>query len=281
MNADGTGQTEVTDKRRRRATGQPAFSPDGQRIAFMSNRNLDVGGAWEIYVMNANGTNQDRAHEQRGPGRHQPRLSRRTARKIAFMSDRDDGPNNQVFVMNDNGQQQDQLTGPALPTSTPPSRPTARQIAFASGARDAGGNSGVPKMNVDGPSQTSGSRATPRSTSLPNWGPPPADRDGDALPDVWETLGYRRATATAPPRWTSRRWAADPDRKDIFVEMDSYVLSLGPSGQTSALVIDSVRGSARSRTRAGAPAGIGAARGPRRAHGHGPRDRGYLGRAQR
>jgi TolB protein len=55
MNADGTGLTRLTnhhaDDRR------PAWSPDGTRIAFVSNRDLARGNFnWEIYVMNADGT---------------------------------------------------------------------------------------------------------------------------------------------------------------------------------------------------------------------------------
>jgi Tol biopolymer transport system component len=46
MNADGTGQSFLTQGQ------QPAWSPDGQKIAFASARD----GNWEIYVMNADGS---------------------------------------------------------------------------------------------------------------------------------------------------------------------------------------------------------------------------------
>ena len=52
MNADGTGQTRLTN-----AAGpdtDPVFSPNGTKIAFVSTRD----GYWEIYVMNADGTGQ-------------------------------------------------------------------------------------------------------------------------------------------------------------------------------------------------------------------------------
>ena len=55
MNADGTGQTTLTGN-----TGlldiEPAWSPDGTKIAFVSDRDM----TWEIYVMNADGTGQTR-----------------------------------------------------------------------------------------------------------------------------------------------------------------------------------------------------------------------------
>jgi Tol biopolymer transport system component len=51
MNADGSGVTQLTNNL---ATDcQPAWSPDGKRIAFLSTRD---GVDSEIYVMNADGT---------------------------------------------------------------------------------------------------------------------------------------------------------------------------------------------------------------------------------
>jgi len=47
MNADGSGQTRLTDNPAYDAA--PVWSPDGQRIAFYSTRD----GNSEIYVMNA------------------------------------------------------------------------------------------------------------------------------------------------------------------------------------------------------------------------------------
>jgi Tol biopolymer transport system component len=49
INADGSGQQRLTTQ-----GAQPAWSPDGQKIAFMSERD----GNAEIYVMNADGTGQ-------------------------------------------------------------------------------------------------------------------------------------------------------------------------------------------------------------------------------
>src|SRR5918994_7202728 len=54
MNADGTNQTRLTFNAF--DDGDPAWSPDGQKIAFASDRD----GNLEIYVMNKNGSNQTR-----------------------------------------------------------------------------------------------------------------------------------------------------------------------------------------------------------------------------
>jgi Tol biopolymer transport system component len=54
--------TEVVDGKERIVPGAnvkwnnaaPAWSPDGQQIAFMTDRS----GKWEIWIMNADGSNQ-------------------------------------------------------------------------------------------------------------------------------------------------------------------------------------------------------------------------------
>lgn len=59
MSADGTDQTSLTDSSA--YDGQPAFSPDGGRIAFTSNRD----GDFEIYVMDSDGNNPTRLTNNR------------------------------------------------------------------------------------------------------------------------------------------------------------------------------------------------------------------------
>ena len=58
MDADGTGRTRLTHDGPRAVSGQPAWSPDGSRIAFV--RQVPAGGdnvRVGIWVMNADGTN--------------------------------------------------------------------------------------------------------------------------------------------------------------------------------------------------------------------------------
>jgi Tol biopolymer transport system component len=59
MNADGSNQTQLTDST---ADREPAWSPDGTKIAFYSVPNDSLGCSsgdnWEIYVMDADGSNQ-------------------------------------------------------------------------------------------------------------------------------------------------------------------------------------------------------------------------------
>ena len=83
MDADGSDQTNLTDNPA--FDGDPAWSPDGTKIAFaLEPRRQPI----EIYVMDADGSHQTSAHQQ--PGRSTTgRRGRRTARKIAFTSTRD------------------------------------------------------------------------------------------------------------------------------------------------------------------------------------------------
>ncbi len=53
MNADGSGQTDLTNDPAN--DGDPTWSPDGSKIAFTTNRGPT--GDNEIYVMNADGSN--------------------------------------------------------------------------------------------------------------------------------------------------------------------------------------------------------------------------------
>jgi Tol biopolymer transport system component len=59
MNADGSGQTRLTDDLA--LDTNPIWSPDGTRIAFQSYRD----GNDEIYVMNADGSGQTRLTNSR------------------------------------------------------------------------------------------------------------------------------------------------------------------------------------------------------------------------
>ncbi len=56
MNADGSGQRRLT--RNTVEDANPVWSPDGRRIAFVSN--------WQVWVMNADGSGQRRLTRTNG-----------------------------------------------------------------------------------------------------------------------------------------------------------------------------------------------------------------------
>jgi len=102
----------------------PAWSPDGSRIAFGSNRD----GKGEIYVMNADGSNVKRLTNNLSDD-YGPKWSP-DGRKILFDSDRDG--NKEVYVMDADGANQTRLTNNIATDSATSWSPDSSQIAFAS-----------------------------------------------------------------------------------------------------------------------------------------------------
>jgi Tol biopolymer transport system component len=104
MNADGSGRHKLTDNKA--TDGGPAWSPDGKRIAFTSNRD----GKFQIYVMNADGSNVQRL-TQSNANDTEPAWSP-DGKRIVFSSDRDG--NFEIYVMDADGRNPVRLTN--LPT---------------------------------------------------------------------------------------------------------------------------------------------------------------------
>jgi hypothetical protein len=141
MNADGTGQTNLTNN----SAGEedPALSPDGSKIVFVSNRD----GNQEIYLMNADGTGQTRLTNNSADD-VDPAFSP-DGGKIAFRSARDG--NAEIYVMNVDGSSQTRLTNNVAGDAEPAFSPDGGKIVFRS---DRDGNTEVYVMNADGFAQT-------------------------------------------------------------------------------------------------------------------------------
>ena len=135
MNPDGSGVQQLTFEAGH--DYEPALSPDGKRVAFVSTRH-DLSG--EIYTMNADGTGDvARLTINVGEGGvdESPTWSK-DGKRIAFVSTRDD-PQGEIYIMNAaDGSGVSRLTTFDGEDNDPSWSPDGKQIAFVSG-RDAGG----------------------------------------------------------------------------------------------------------------------------------------------
>jgi len=203
MNADGTGQTRLTNNP---ATDwEPAWSPDGSKIAFASDRD----GNWEIYVMNANGSGQTRLTTDPAWDRY-PAWSP-DGSKIGFDSKRDG--NWEIYVMNPDGSGQANLTNNQAKDDGIAWSPDSSLIAFSSDR--IGGNTDIYIANADG-SNAVRLTSDPAPDWDPDWSPSGSEiafvsgRDGDEEVYVMDSSGSNQTNLSKSPGYDSRpTWSPD------------------------------------------------------------------------
>jgi len=127
----------------------PAWAPDGRKLAFVSQRD----GNSEIYVMNADGSEQENLTRQPASDSH-PSWSR-DGRKLLFVSRRDG--NAEIYVMNADGSGLRNLTRTPSDDLDPSWSPDGRAIAF------------VQKNCVPSRPCATRRRSSPSSTSSSRW----------------------------------------------------------------------------------------------------------------
>jgi Tol biopolymer transport system component len=166
VNSDGSGLRKLTGKLAagagpgRGPASDPAWSPDGQTIAFVG-LNASVGEP--IYVVKADGSGL-RNLTPKPVGTYASPAWSPDGRKIAFVNR--DG-NSEVYVMNANGSGQRSLTRNPAFDDDPAWSPDGRLIAFRS-TRD--GNTDIYVMNADGSGQRNLTRS-PANEGRFAWAP--------------------------------------------------------------------------------------------------------------
>ena len=230
MNADGTGQTRLTENPA--ADFEPTWSPDRTRLAFASNRD----GNNEIYVMNADGTGQTRLTNNTAYARHPAWCGHR----IAFESNQYGGfPD--VYVMNDDGTGQTRLTiGNADFDESPAWSPGCDRIAYTS---DPGGHRHIFVMNADGTGRiqlTNGAYAerypawSPDGNRIafvsepsdPDWQLYVMNADGSGQTSLTDKVGYNGYPAWSPDGFQ----IAFPTNRDGNYEI--YIVNADGTNQT-------------------------------------------------
>ena len=253
MNADGSGQRRLT---RNQGDHNPAWSPDGRRIAFIrdqkfKNQNSSislVAGAttgvqywadFEVYVMNADGSGQ-RQLTQNGGG--DPAWSP-DGRRIAFTSYRIG--NSEVYLMNADGSGQRQLTRYPAQDGSPAWSPDGRRIAFSRSPADCGlgfCDREVYLMNADGSGQRNLTRIPSAHEEDPAWSPvalvvPVADGGAAAA-----------KARPLPPKlvgqWTHKFTAADGKRTGLGPQGwgEVWTLTIEKSGAVSVSIPSFLQG---------------------------------------
>lgn len=211
---------------------QPAWSPDGQRIAFTSNRD----GNNEIYVMNADGS--DLTNLTQNPANDRDPAWSPDGEQIAFTTDREG--NSEVYRVNLDGSDPVNLTSdpsedihPAWYTDSGLFGSTS-QILFVS---DRDGNEEVYAVNPDGSDLTNLTQHDASDTQpsvSPEGGLVVFVSDRDGSPDVFTmqpdgsdptNLTQHESSDTAPAVSPDGEWVAFIS--DRGGQVDIYVLPIG------------------------------------------------------
>ena len=165
MDTDGAAPVRLT--KHPAIDSYPAWSPDGSKIAFTSNRRN--GSTHEIYITDADGKDTVRLtkNNQPVPAYDKSPSWSPDGRSIAFASNR--GGNSEIYVMDTNGKNVVQLTRTLAKEATPSWSPDGSKIVYVS--RDIIANSDIYVMNADGANPVNLTRNSRARNRDPSWSP--------------------------------------------------------------------------------------------------------------
>jgi len=230
MNADGTGQTRLTNNAAEDSA--PAWSADGTRIAFHSNRD----GNYEIYTMNANGTGQTRLTNNAAEDSQADWSPDGT--KLVFRTDRDG--NFEIYTMNATGTGQTRLTNNPALDRDPVWSPDGTKLAFGTN-RD--GNDEIYTMNATGTGPTNRTNNPAAGDLVPAWSPDGTklafrtDRDGGFEIYTMNANGTGQTRLTNNAALDSRpAWSPDGTKlafdTNLDVDYEIYTMNAAGTGLT-------------------------------------------------
>ena len=202
----------------------PAWSPDGNQIAFSSSRD----GNKDIYVMDADGSNQRRLTDHLADD-EAPSWSP-DGNQIAFLSSRENR-NGDIYVMDADGSNQRRLTYDDKRDESPAWSPDGRRIAFSSSRKDLNGDIYV--MDAGGSDPRRLTKNNKRDQS-PAWSPDGRRiafaSNGDIYVMDADGSNQRRLTYD-DKRDESPAWSPDGRRIAFASNGDIYVMDADGSNQ--------------------------------------------------
>jgi Tol biopolymer transport system component len=246
MDADGTNQTNLTDTLDTNE-GQPAWSPDGTKIAFTGPGEFNEdgsGGLGDIYVMDADGTNRTNLTDSPNFLDYRPSWAPSGA-QLTFVREvpgRVISEQQDIFVIDANGENATNITQTDANEDDPAWSPDGAKIAF-SGVRNGGEE--ILTMDPDGNNEAiltgDGSDAFDEA---PDWSPDgtkvvfqkqsqvggccepweiwAVNRDGSGDTNLTNDPSYDTGPSWSPDgseitfSSTRNRTEEDPSRTDIF-----------------------------------------------------------------